>query len=217
MISITQNQQGIIGSEDALNFLKNKEHARVIAVSDSHGAFPTLSQIIKRFGSDCDALIFCGDGASDLQNLFALMESDKELCEKFPPVLAIVRGNCDVDTFSVKGLKMSIPLRQVLCVNGQSILITHGHTDGIVYNYNGVIDEATAYGAKSIVHGHTHVACQNYIDGVTVINPGSCSKPRGGQYPCFAILTVEKNFVDANFLKIEHSSANEVDFSTYRL
>ena len=76
MIEISQHAQNIIGSREAIAALENKDHARLLVLSDSHGRYGILESIIRRFGGECDALIFCGDGVSDIAQLLYMTKND---------------------------------------------------------------------------------------------------------------------------------------------
>ena len=69
MIEISQHKQNIIGASSAIAALENKDHARLLVLSDSHGRYGIVESIVRRFGSECDAIIFCGDGVSDIATL----------------------------------------------------------------------------------------------------------------------------------------------------
>jgi putative phosphoesterase len=48
-----------------------------------------------------------------------------------------------------------------------------------------------------VILGHTHVPMVQRVDGVTAINPGSCSQPRDGdRRGSYAILDVERREVE---------------------
>ena len=66
MIEISQHKQNIIGSREAIAALENKDHARLLVLSDSHGRYGIMESIVRGFGGKCDALIFCGDGVCDI-------------------------------------------------------------------------------------------------------------------------------------------------------
>ena len=174
-------------------------------------------RIVKQFGPTCDALIITGDCWRDLEELLELADEDPSVRQVIPPVLGFVRGNGDPSSFAVsydigknnsnartlpKG-SVLMPDRLTLTANGQSILFVHGHMEGVDYGYNKLGLDAKMLGAHYAVHGHTHIPVFEQRGDFTFINPGSISRPRGGSPASFAILTVEKTFVDAAFLKIK--------------
>ncbi|MCR4952479.1 MAG: metallophosphoesterase [Treponema sp.] len=205
-ISIINN---IFATEEALNNLAKKENARVLVVSDSHGKYDALENIVLRYGKECDALVHCGDGNIDLTGLIRKSVKDEKIDEALPPVIAFVRGNCDEPYYNLGNLspKKTIfkrpelinPQSQLLTVNGIQLMIAHGHSYGVSFERMGL--EAKILGCKAVLYGHTHVSSDNTVNGIRFINPGSCSFPRDNHNASFAILTIGKNFIDTAFLQ----------------
>ena len=229
MIQLLQNSNYLIGSQTDIAALEAKEHARILTISDSHGDWRGLIRIVKQFGPTCDALILTGDCWRDLEELLELAEEDPSVNEVIPPVLGFVRGNGDPSYFAVsydigknnsnartlpKG-SVLMPDRLTLPANGQSILFVHGHMEGVDYGYNKLGLDAKMLGAHYAVHGHTHIPVFEQRGDFTFINPGSISRPRGGSPASFAILTVEKTFIDAAFLRINDPMGEESSYSIF--
>ena len=205
MIELVQENNNLIGSKNDIESLACKDHARILVASDSHNHFDILLDIINRFGPTCDAFAFCGDGFGDIVNILNLAKEDDDLRKNIPPVVAFVAGNCDPSIYpiSIKE-QFHAPSKQVLTVNGQKILIVHGHRESVDYSFNNLYFKMKSLECKTALYGHTHIAAENYIDDFKFINPGSCSNPRGGQPQTFAILTVEKKFIDTAFIMINN-------------
>ena len=229
MIQLLQNSDYLIGSPADIMALSMKVQARILTISDSHGDWRGLIRIVKQFGPTCDALVITGDCWRDLSELLELANEDAAMQKVIPPVLGFVRGNGDPSYFAVsydigknnsnartlpKG-SVLMPDRLVLTVNGQQILFVHGHMEGVDYGYNKLGLDAKMLGLHYAVHGHTHVPHFEQHGDFTFINPGSISRPRGGSPASFAILTVEKKFVDAAFLKIKDFMGDEDSFSIF--
>ena len=229
MIQLLQNSNYLIGSQTDIAALEAKEHARILTISDSHGDWRGLIRIVKQFGPTCDALILTGDCWRDLEELLELAEEDPSVNEVIPPVLGFVRGNGDPSYFAVsydigknnsnartlpKG-SVLMPDRLTLTANGQTILFVHGHMEGVDYGYNKLGLDAKMLGVHYAVHGHTHVSAFEQRGDFTFINPGSISRPRGGSPASFAILTVEKTFIDAAFLRINDPMGEESSYSIF--
>ncbi|MBO4628566.1 MAG: YfcE family phosphodiesterase [Treponema sp.] len=229
MISLQQNSDYIIGSQTDIMALTQKEQARILTISDSHGDWRGLMRIVKQFGPTCDALVITGDCWRDLAELLELANEDDAVRKAIPPVLGFVRGNGDPSYFAVsydigknnsnartlpKG-SVLMPPSLVLTVNGQQILFVHGHMEGVDFGYNKLGLDAKIQGIHVAVHGHTHVPHFEQHGDFTFINPGSISRPRGGSPASFAILTVEKTFVDAAFLRIKDCMGDEGSFEIF--
>ncbi len=215
MIEISQHKQNIIGASSAIDALAKKDHARLLVLSDSHGRYGVVESIVRRFGSECDAIIFCGDGVSDIATLLYKAKADKKLMECVPPVIAAVHGNCDPASYPIdKGTLYFSELIE-LKVNGRDILVTHGHNQGVDWGLDTLGLEMQVSECTTAFYGHTHVAHEENIKNFKLVNPGSCSRPRGGQAPGFAIATVEKNFVDMAFIKMEMGSDGTTEYKIW--
>ena len=229
MIELSQNSNYLIGSQADIAALAAKEHARILTISDSHGDWRGLMRIVKQFGPTCDALVITGDCWRDLEELLELADEDPSVRQVIPPVLGFVRGNGDPSYFAVsydigknnanartlpKG-SVIMPDKLVLTANGQQILFVHGHMEGVDYGYNKLGLDSKMLGLHYAVHGHTHIPHFEQHGDFTFINPGSISRPRGGSPASFAILTVEKTFIDAAFLRINDPMGEESSYTLY--
>ena len=206
MIEISQHTQNIIGSRNAIAALETKEHSRLLVISDSHGRYSTFESIVRGYGAKCDALIFCGDGVADIATLLYKQKIDKKLAECVPPVIAAVRGNCDPSSYPLDNGSLYFSEMIELKVNGRGILVTHGHNQGVDFGVETLGLEMQVSECTTAFYGHTHVAREENFKNFKIVNPGSCSRPRGGQPAGFAIATVEKDFVDIAFIKMEMGS-----------
>ena len=215
MIEISQHQQNIIGSRDAIATLEKKDHARLLVISDSHGRYGVVEGIVRGFGAKCDGLIFCGDGVCDIAQLLYRAKADKKLMECVPPVIAAVHGNCDPSTYSLDKGTLYFSEMIELKVNGRGLLITHGHNQGVDWGLENLGLEMQVSECNTVFYGHTHVAREDNFKNFKIVNPGSCSRPRGGQAPGFAIATVEKNFVDIAFIKIEMGADGDTEYKIW--
>ena len=97
MRAAIQHPSLLIGTEEAIEKLAQKDNATVLVAADSHGAINTLERILREKGRQCDAFIFCGDGMSDLCRCLEKQIVDKHFCACIPPVVAVVEGNNDSD------------------------------------------------------------------------------------------------------------------------
>lgn len=203
MIKLEQTVHNLLGSKEDIQKLEEKDHARVLVYSDSHGNYGTVKDIILRYGKSCDALCFCGDGIKDLAYLLENSYTDEQLKNAIPDVIAFARGNGDPSSYPVSFGKKTIhiPERQLLCVNHSNLLIVHGHKEGVDFGMDLLQFETQMAGCTTAVFGHTHIPEEITYSNYKFINAGSVSLPRGGNASSFAILTFEKNFVDAAFIK----------------
>ena len=215
MIEISQHAQNIIGSREAIAALEKKDHARLLVLSDSHGRYGIVEGIVRRFGSECDALIFCGDGVCDIAQLLYAAKADKKLGDCVPPVIAAVHGNCDPASYPLDKGTLYFSGMIELKVNGRGILITHGNNQGVDWGVETLGLEMQVSECTTAFYGHTHVAREDNFKNFKIVNPGSCSRPRGGQAPGFAIATVEKSFVDIAFIKMEMGADGATEYKIW--
>jgi putative phosphoesterase len=195
-----QNKKLLIGSKKAIAALEKKDYARLLVISDSHGNFERFYSIMERYGSNCDALIFCGDGFSDLVTLFSMAKKNAPAEKYIPPVIAFVRGNCDPQRLLLGDKEITAPVEQSLVVNGHKILVVHGHAHGVDFGMDKLGLQMKLDSYDTVFYGHTHIASQQLAGDFRFINPGSCARPRGGQVPSLAIATVGKDFIDMSFI-----------------
>ena len=213
MITLKQTERCLLGAKRDIDSLAKKENARILVLSDSHGQRELFRLIVEKAGPSCDALVFCGDGASDFVSCMDDAASDAAFAEFVPPVAAFVEGNGDADRFPVRfnpaGKKSSdvfyeliIPKRQILQAAGHVIYAVHGHEQGAYYGTEALERECEAAGADIALYGHTHIAAE-MRRGVYVVNPGSISYPRSLTPPSFAVLELDGKNSNAVFYRID--------------
>jgi len=140
---------------------------KITVISDTHGSLP---QNLRPLLCTSDYVIHAGDIGS--QALYReLMQLNPNTC--------CVRGNCDRGIWAA-GIRETLRF----------------HLDGflfyVIHNQTG-----TAYrpeDADIVICGHTHRYMLRQTDGRTVLNPGSCSRPRDGAASC-AVITTENGSV----------------------
>ena len=209
----------LIGSPEAIDRLAGQDEATILAISDSHGASRTVVSILRSWGEQSDALVFCGDGAGDICHCLSEAADDEGLSRCLPPVIALVQGNNDAGRYHIRNsasaeahpsfTDVAVPLTQTLTAAGHALFITHGHRFSL-YNGTGYLaQEAMSVGAQAVLYGHTHIAMAECSFGIFTFNPGSCACPRGGLPPSFMTLTLKKGsaFFDNTFYRISGSQA----------
>ena len=225
MNSLTQDKSLLLGDSKAINALAKKDSATLLVVSDSHYADSILYRIVKEYGPRSDALIFCGDGMSDIASIIEKAATEEAFSYCVPSVISIVEGNGDADRYPVvnpayyKNKKesvyneLNVPLTQTVIAAGHKIFSTHGHRYALLNGTNALVAAAKKEKADLVFYGHTHIALAEQKPDMLVLNPGSCARPRGGQPPCFAFIKIKKdlNYYDYTFYEVTASG----DFSGY--
>ncbi len=149
---------------------------RILAVSDSHHDISALTHVLRSYASKVDLIAHLGDGVEDLQ--WAARKARVVL-----PRVEGVRGNGDDP-------EPDLWPRRLIGNSERPILLLHGHLEGVSDDLGRIIYAAQAAGAKLVLFGHTHRAFFEEYRGILAVNPGSISRPRGRDYPTFAVVDV---------------------------
>jgi hypothetical protein len=146
---------------------------QALIFSDSHGRIDKALEIVKQY-PNAEAIFHCGDIEGDADRL--------RQCTPHP--VAIVRGNCDYIS--------SLPQEIVTVFAGKKIAMCHGHRQVIYGGVDILKYWAMEKEADIVLFGHTHVPYVEQTSTLTVINPGSISKPRQeGHRPSYAVLEID--------------------------
>lgn len=148
---------------------------RILVVSDTHGREDNLRRILKEKGTP-DMMIHLGDSECGEYGITSLVECPVHM----------VAGNCDFFT--------DLPRTKIVELDGWRFLLTHGHYQYVNMGTADLRREARMNGCSAALFGHTH---QPYLDqkepGMTVMNPGSLSKPRqDGKRPSYGEIRIEE-------------------------
>lgn len=147
---------------------------RIIVISDSHRNTGVIRDILDS-QPDASEVFFLGDVTADIEDM------DIEFPDKS---FHIVSGNCDF--FS------NFPTCGIETVAGHRIFYTHGHTLGVKYGIERLLNTARDNCCDIALYGHTHISRTVYENGIYIVNPGSCSQPRDGK-KSYAVIDIEKN------------------------
>ena len=156
---------------------------KLMIASDIHGCAPACKKLLDTFtASGADRLILLGDllyhgPRNDLPEGYdpkAVIAMLSEYADR----LFCVRGNCDTE---VDQMVLPFPIlaeTALLFVDGKTWFACHGHRSGA----NPTANDLPKLPAGSVVlSGHTHIPVLETNDkGVTFLNPGSTSIPKGG-------------------------------------
>jgi putative phosphoesterase len=157
---------------------------RIIICADSHGNADILKKIIER-NDKADIFVHLGDCESEVNVIRELYPTRD---------IRFVRGNNDYASTAPTSLVIDTPKGRVFC--------THGHQYGV---YTGV--ERLSYAAREAdcqvaCFGHTHARFSDYDDGLFVINPGSCTRPRDGKPPSYAFIDLTDAGIVVNIVDV---------------
>ena len=161
---------------------------RFLVVSDSHGRYERLESLISMH-RNIDALIFLGDGISDLDRADAYSRGF---------TIFSVKGNCDGLSFFGRGRAEE---ECSFSLGGYKFLIMHGHTRGVKHSLTGAIYAAREAEADLLLFGHTHEPLEKYIPAneengldkpLYLFNPGSLGSSGDG-YGHFGLIEIRDN------------------------
>ena len=147
---------------------------KILLVSDSHGKLTNLREVMTRV-KPVDMVLHMGDAGGDEDEIRSFAGCPVEF----------VAGNCDWMSRE--------PFDKTLTIENHRILMTHGHRWSAGYGHDGLAAAAAKYNAEIVFYGHTHEPDITYLDNVTIVNPGSISRPRQeGHRPTFGIFEIDR-------------------------
>lgn len=160
------------------------EDCRIIVISDTHGSFHALYEIVTKHQQEAACFIHLGDGEWEVEDVKSA----------FPQLtFYTVRGNCD---FSSQD-----PYMNEIQVGGKRILFTHGHLMMVKYGLEKLTAAARNTGADIALYGHTHCGYTGYEDGLYIMNPGSPVQPRNSR-ASYGIIDITKAGIVLNLVKL---------------
>lgn len=151
---------------------------QILVMSDTHGDSSVIDKV-RSFYPTVETLIHCGD--SELPFSHDALNDMKK-----------VRGNCDSD--------QDFPDEVIMEVGDVTLFVTHGHLFNVKTSILSLSFRAKEVDAQIACFGHSHVLGAEMIDDVLFINPGSLLKPRGRNEKSFAIIDIQDDYFQVNFL-----------------
>ena len=144
---------------------------RIVVFSDSHGITAAMEAAIAQ-QKEAKLFIHLGDGVDEFKRIMSKYPNREYWC---------VRGNCDY-TATEESTAYS-------WIKDVKIMFTHGHHWQVKYDLDELKLGAREKEARIALYGHTHVAYTGYEDGLYIMNPGSCGRPREG-LPSYGIIDI---------------------------
>lgn len=156
---------------------------QILVLSDSHGHGELIDRVIRKY-SDIKHIFFLGDTVRDIED-FVYEYPDKKL--------QIVSGNCDF----INGY----PSYDIVRLEDTDILYCHGHGFDVKSSLTRLVEFSENVGAKLSLYGHTHIPSVEFINGITLVNPGSIARGRNSKNT-FAIVDVTKKGIVPQILEL---------------
>ena len=147
---------------------------KILVVSDTHGSMYHLERLLYE-RKDFARILHLGDIQGEADYLEALAECPVD----------IVAGNNDYE--------YDLPREKVITLGGHTIFMAHGHAHMVNYGMDRLISAAIQRRAELAIFGHTHVPFYDATRSVTLLNPGSISRPRqANRLPSYAVLDIDR-------------------------
>lgn len=231
MNTLTIDQPSLVGSSEHLKELEKKTAGKILVISDSHGEWELVERIVTDFGGECDALVFCGDGMEDIAACLEEAARNERLRDVLPPLVACVRGNGDQESFELDlaaleeqdGGALSATTRLYAAplvsfrLAGRTVMIAHGHQHDVYSGTDQLHSVAETMSADLVFFGHRHYPHREEVGATLILNPGSCSYPRNGHPPTFAVVSFPGSTerYHTEFFEIKKTLFGGWDFSPY--
>lgn len=150
--------------------------AKYLVLSDSHGKDEKMLEVIERHKKEIEGIFFLGD----------MENSGDRLRNSIPGPVYMVRGNCD---WSLQASDF-----QTFQLHGHTIAMTHGHRQHVQMGIDMLKYWAMEKEANVVMYGHTHVPFVERSSAMTILNPGSISRPRQSDHqPTYALIDFFEN------------------------
>lgn len=140
----------------------------LIAISDTHGNRAAIDELFPLFAEN-DIIVHLGDTSAD----------GNYIRNKFPAKTHVINGNCETSPIGDD--------EEIITVEAVKILLCHGHKYSVKHTLFKLAERARELGCQIALYGHTHDARVDEIDGVTLINPGACTRYGAKSYLYLAI------------------------------
>lgn len=148
---------------------------KVLVISDSHGNLDNVEKVIKN-NERFDMVIHLGD-------IIGQDDTLKNMCEC--PIIT-VKGNCDYYTEN--------KVTEVFELENNKIMATHGHYYSVDWGLDKLYYGAQERHCNIAMYGHTHVPEIFEQGDVTIINPGSISRPRQLNHrPSYIVMDIDES------------------------
>lgn len=142
---------------------------KILVFSDSHGIKRHMEEAVRLHKPD--HILHLGDVVADA----------KALHETFPQIpMDWVRGNCDGQLREPEELQLTL--------EGRKILLCHGHTYHVKWDWAEAAMAARRIRADILLFGHTHEPMCTFERGLWIMNPGSI---RGGWNAGYGVIVLE--------------------------
>jgi uncharacterized protein len=151
---------------------------RILLISDTHGKIERALEIYQRLHAEApiDMIVHCGD----------FYEDAREIEARLGVRTLAVKGNCDGCFDEAEGTA-------ILETEAGDIFVTHGHMQDVNFSMQKLFYTALDNNCVGAFFGHTHRSVNVETGGVTIVNPGSLTKPHDGSTGSFALVVTSED------------------------
>lgn len=135
---------------------------------------------------DADMYIHLGDGEFEC-DLLKIEYPDKNFF--------FLRGNCDFSSELNDHIILELE-------NGHRLFAAHGHRYDVKSGTGKLLETAKKNECDIVLFGHSHCRYCGYEDDIHILNPGSCSCPRDGKGPSFAIIDIVESGISKHIVSL---------------
>lgn len=153
----------------------------IVCTSDAHNRLDLLEKIYQKHPN---ANLYLDAGDTERHDF------------EIEPFLS-VKGNCDYYINNKYRIVEAEDLR---------IYVFHG--DRSLLSLEALAQTAKNNNCNFIIHGHTHVPHYSVYNGVHILCPGSITIPRSRDGTTYALITIHKQDVHVEFLKVKQCLKN---------
>lgn len=153
---------------------------RIVVFSDTHRNIRDAVKVLDNL-IGVDIVIHLGDCVADAVELKKIY---KDICFYYVP------GNNDFFADFDSEIIVETDNKKFFC--------SHGH----LYNKDKLIEIAKKNHCCMALFGHTHRGLKEFVDGITLFNPGSLSRPRDGK-KSYGIIEIEEGKVSSAIIEIQ--------------
>ena len=171
---------------------------RILLISDTHGKIERALEIYQKLRTEApiDMIVHCGD----------FYEDAREIGARLGVRVLSVKGNCDGCFDEAEG-------SAILETEAGDIFVTHGHMQDVNFNMQKLFYTALDNGCVGAFFGHTHRSVNVETGGVTIVNPGSLTKPHDGSTGSFALVVTSEDGIWCKVYDYEEFVGKDKDAS----
>lgn len=146
---------------------------KIVLCSDNHGNISQLKRILND-NQKADYYLHCGDSQMNDVDLRPFVS---------------VKGNNDYGSY--------FPDFKVFEILNHRILMIHGNRYIFMNSFILLAKKARELACDMVFFGHTHIFFDDYVDGIRMINPGSCFYNRDGSAPSYVTIEMDETNIFA--------------------